>query len=440
MKSILTILLLCLFSVAKGEKNIYDTENSSILDVFKGGTATYVIRHSHIFTDTLYVPQNSIIRFEGGSLSGPIVFSNTELDGKVVLKGSSIKGIISNETFDASWLCAMDGVTDDAKSINEMIVVCGQVFFPKGTYRLVSRYNPTVKVPKKLHPSIKSHIGICKSNVELIGEPGATFVTDESLGTICLFSKPNQIKNSIKDIKIRNITFNVHNDGVVFHEFLHTIKAIGVDGLTIENCTFNDFWGDAICLSHYGDNPKTGERTRNQNVNILNNTIIGGNYHNNRNGISIISGKNVLIRGNTVKNTSRNDMPGGIDVEPNNSAYTIENIRIEKNNIEGVPSYAITVFIKKDGPAHHIEILSNEIRRCGKAGIAIAIMTEDTTDSIIVQNNYVLADTKPYLFRGKGRSKNWIISGNTFEQPVLQSIPGDIKVANLVMTKNKKKE
>ena len=287
----------------------------------------------------------------------------------------------------------MDGITDDAKSINEMIDVCGKVYFPKGVYRLISRYSPVGKVPKKLYKSIKAHIGICKSNVELIGEMGTSFVTDDSLGTICLFSKPSQISKSIRNIKIKNIAFNVHNDGVVFHEFLHTIKTIGVDGLEIENCTFNDFWGDAICLSHYGDNPKTGERTRNQNIKILENTI-NGDSHNNRNGISVISGKNVLIKDNTIKNTSRKDMPGGIDVEPNNSAYTIENIRIEGNYIEGVLGHAITVYIKMEAPAHHIEILSNEVRDCRKSGIAVAIKTENTTDSIIIKNDIGFVSAK----------------------------------------------
>lgn len=429
---------LFLFSLSCSSKTIYDTPIIDLKSFFVGSGNQYVIRYPHIFIDTLKIPEDCELLFSGGALSGPIMFNKTQLSGKVNLKGASISGKIVKTNFDASWFCAMDGVTDDAKNINEMIEVCEHIYFPKGNYRLTSRYNPTGKVSKKLHKSIKTHVGICKSNVELIGESGTNFITDDSLGTICLFSKPNQISRSIQNIKIKNITFNVHNDGVVFHEFLHTIKTIGVNGLEIENCIFNDFWGDAICLSHYGDNPKTGERTRNQNVRILNNSIYG-NSHNNRNGISVISGKNVLIKGNVIKNTSRKDMPGGIDVEPNNSAYTIDNIRIENNIIEGVFSHAITIYIQKEAPAHYVEILSNEIKNCGKAGIAVAIKTEGTTDSIIVRNNHVYADTKPYRFRGKGKSRDWIISGNTFDRPVLQSIPGDIRVDNLLVENNKKK-
>ena len=439
MRKYLIFLVIVMPMCASSMKVVNDTPDTDIHKLFMAGKAKYVIRYIHQFQDTLRVPSGSEIKFEGGQLSGPIVFENTKLSGGVNLKGSMVGGNVSNLTFDASWLCAMDGDTDDAKSINEMIEVCGKVFFPKGKYRLISRYNPKGGTPRKLYKAIKAHIGICKSNVELFGEQGTDFITNDSLGTICIFSKPNRIEKSVRNISIKNITFNVRNDGEVFHEFLHTIKTIGVNGLTIENCTFNDFWGDAICLSHYGDNPKTGERTRNQNVSILNNTI-NGDSHNNRNGISVISGQNVLIKNNIIKNTSRKDMPGGIDVEPNNTAYTIENIRIEGNYLEGVLGHAITVYIKKEAPAHHIEILSNSIRNCRKSGIAVAIKTDNTTDSIIIKNNHVYADTRPYLFRGEGKSKDWIISGNIFDRVSKQEIPGEIMVKNLVIKNNKKKE
>ena len=75
-----------------------------------------------------------------------------------------------------------------------------------------------------------------------------------------------------------------------------------------------------------------------------------------------------------------------------------------------------------------------------KSGIAVAIKTENTTDSIIIRNNHVHGDTNPYFFGGKGKSKKWIISGNSFDRPVRQSIPGEINVENLVVRNNKKKE
>lgn len=422
-------------------KVVHDTPGMEIHDVFLAGKAKYVLSYSHQFNDTLIIPNGSVLKFDGGSLNGPIKFNRTSLKGEVKLKGSSISGDVTNKKFDASWLCAMDGVKDDAPQINEMIEVCGYVYFPKGNYRLITAFNPKGKLSKELYSSAYGHIAICKSNVTLEGEHGATFVTDKPLITVCVFSQPNDIAHSIRNIRIENITIEVHNDGANFHEFMHTIKMMGVNGMTIKNCTFNDFWGDAICLSHYGDNPQTGERTRNQNVRILNNTIAGGDHHSNRNGISVINGKNVMIKDNTIKNTSRKDMPGGIDVEPNNPAYTIENIRIEDNVLEGIKGGggAISVVSPQGGPAHRIYIVNNVIKD-SNTGIFIYLKSEDVTDTYVIKNNKVDSNTRPYRFEGEGKSRNWIVKGNVFDRPCKQEIPGDIQVTGLVMKDNKKKD
>lgn len=417
---------------------VYRDENNEKLEkFFSRENAKYIIRYKHVFKDTLVIPINSELVFEGGSLSGPIYFNNSELSGNVNLKGSSIAGSVKNKMFDASWLCNMDGKTDDAICINEMIQVCGNVCFPKGEYRLLSSFDANGMVSEELFQAVKAHIGINKSNVSLTGEYGAIFITDEPMGTICVFSQPHKIEHSINNIVIDNITFNVNNDGQRFYDLTHTIKIIGANGVVIKNSTFNDFWGDAICLSHYGDNPRTGERTRNTNVKILNNTIIGGYHHNNRNGISIISGKNVLIKGNTIRNTSRSDMPGGIDVEPNNPAFTIENIRIEKNVLDGIKTSGICVVVMNGSPAKKIAIIDNIISNSGN-GILLYIDTENTSEDFQVKGNIIDRNTNPVYFKGKGVSKKWNLTGNTFGHSLDQKIPGEIKVKNLKTKKNKK--
>lgn len=399
----------------------YDTANCNINQLFKAGKGKYVIRYAHQFDDTLCVPYGSEVRFKGGRLVGPIVFNNTKLSGSVNLKGAHIKGGVRNSTLNASWLCAIDGVTDDAPSINEMLNVCRNIFFPQGTYRLVSAYNRE-----------NFHIGIHQDNVRLTGEEGTVFLTKERLGMVCVFTRPNDIANSVRDIRINGITFRTVNDGSVFLEWTHAIQTKGVNGIIIENCTIEDFWGDAICLNHYGDNPQTGERSRNMNVKILNNTIVGGDLHNNRNGISVINGQNVLIQGNTIRNTSRHDMPGAIDVEPNNSAYTIENIKIIGNTIEGSRGGcgAIEICMFNGGPGRHIYVEDNIISN-SNLGLYIYLKTIDTTEHFVIRNNYVAPDTPPYKFVGEGRSKNWTISGNTFLMPTNQYIPGNLRIDNL---------
>lgn len=399
----------------------YDSSGINVHQFFKNGRGIYILRYTHKFSGTLQIPHGCELSFKGGRLIGDIVFDATKLSEQVDLRGSHIKGSVTNKTFNAAWLCAKDGVSDDAPRINEMITVCGNLIFPKGIYRLVSPYHKE-----------QFHIAIRKNNVSLTGEEGTVFLTKERLGMICVLSKPYDIANSVRNVSIKNITFRTINDGSVFLEWTHAIQSKGVNGFIIEHCTIEDFWGDGICMNHYGDTPKTGERTRNQNVKIINNTIIGGKKHNNRNGISVINGKNVLIKGNVIRNTSRKDMPGAIDVEPNNSAYTIDNIKIVGNKISGSRGNcgAIEICMFNGGPGHHIYVEDNVISN-SNLGFYICVQTNNTTSDIVIRNNRVAADTPPYKFVGNGVSKNWIISGNRFEQRTTLRIPGNLRIKNL---------
>lgn len=440
--NLLFCLLLSLMPIALyGKNHIEDRASDVVGKLFSKSNTVYTIRYSHTFGEVVNIPEGCELVFKGGALSGPIVFHNTKLSGNVNLKGSRLRGTISNRFFDASWLCNADGVNDDAVCINDMIAVSNKIIFPRGTYRLIESYNPEGTVNEEYTSSIKAHIGINKDNVSLIGEDGCVFVTEKPLGSICIYSQPNNIAGSKKNIRIKGIKLKVLNNGVNFQEFMHTIKVIGVNGLAIENCYFDDFWGDAICLSHYGDSPSTGERTRNMNVRIVNNYIVGGKSHNNRNGISIISGQNVTIKNNMIKETSSPKMPGGIDIEPNNSAYTIDNIRIEKNYFDGIKGFvgAIGIVLLRDeAPAKKISIIGNRIEN-STYGIAVGITTQSSTEQIVIKNNVVDTNTIPYKFEGGGKSKNWVVKGNIFERYCPNEIPGDIEVKNLSMSRNKKK-
>ena len=120
------------FPLYAGNTIISDKDNQPLEDLFKEKNTKYIIRYYHSSKDTINIPEGCEIYFDGGHLSGFFIFNNTILTGRVNLKGSSIGGTISNSFMDASWICAIDGVSDDAKSINEMIQVCGNIRFPKG--------------------------------------------------------------------------------------------------------------------------------------------------------------------------------------------------------------------------------------------------------------------------------------------------------------------
>ena len=183
-RSFVAVICLLVCMTAGALPTYYDKPNSNVQQLFKQGRGKYVLRYAHQFRDTLHIPHGCEVKFRGGKLTGPVVFDATKLSGNINLKGSSIRGNIINKTFDASWLCSMDGVTDDAPRINEIIAVCKNVFFPHGTYRLVSPYKRE-----------NFHIGITQHDVTLTGEEGTVFLTMERLGMVCVFTRPNDIAN-----------------------------------------------------------------------------------------------------------------------------------------------------------------------------------------------------------------------------------------------------
>ena len=414
---------------------IFGSEETDDLEqLLSRSRKTVIIRKAYSSDKVVHVPEGRVLYFEeGGSIRADLVFDNTLLSGNVRLQGSHVSGSIRNTSFNAGWLCCMDGVSDDAGSINEMISLCDTVYFPKGTYLLKSIYSPPAKMEKR--SSIRCHIGVNRSNVSLIGEKGTVWSVPDVAGTICVFSAPGDIPNNIRNITIRNIEFKVANDGKVFHEWTHSLHCIGVNGLVVQGCHFNDFWGDAICLGHYGDNPETGELARNRNIKIIDNVITGGDHHNNRNGISVINGENVVIQRNVIKNTTRADMPGAIDVEPNNSANTIKNISILNNEIEGCSGTAGGICIhanRRGGPAHGIEIIGNTIKS-STSGLSFVVLSDNTSSNFTVKNNVVEADTRPMQFVGSGKSSNWFFSGNVFKRNAKVNVGGSIKVKGIIV-------
>lgn len=417
-----------------------DSKNMRIEFFFNSGNTTYIINYPHTFSYPITIPKGCEIRFQGGSLKGPIVFNDTKLTGFVNLKGSVVSGTISNKFFDADWLCYKDGKHDDAANINMMIEVCGIVFLKKGKYLLISEHKGLRREKVLDEWQADAHIGIAKSNIELIGsDKDVIFLTPKPYITICIYSPPYQFDKTIRNIKIQNITFKAENNGKNFNQLLHTIRVMGVNGLTIKNCFFDDFYGDAICLHSYGDMPSTGERTRNSNVFIKDNHIKGGAHHSTRNGISVVNGVNVWIENNLIEETSRKDMPGAIDVEANSHAFSIDNIVIKNNTIRNCGGTAGGICINSKGygaPANNIQILNNHISN-SSYGLAFIVQTESVTKNYVVSGNIVEDDTKPLIFVGNGKSSNWTFKNNVFKKWTTTRIPGNIKVEGLILENNK---
>lgn len=140
---------------------------------------------------------------------------------------------------------------------------------------------------------------------------------------------------TIDGIKLRNFKMQIPKNQRTFSEHAHLIRFDGVSNLEIDGCNFHGFHGDAVYIGG-GTSTKAPDTRHNRNVTIKNSTFNGVNKEN-RNAVSIIDGTNVDISGNGFYHTTRPDMPGAIDVEPNaNPASVVNGISIHDNHFEDI--------------------------------------------------------------------------------------------------------
>jgi hypothetical protein len=132
-------------------------------------------------------------------------------------------------------------------------------------------------------------------------------------------------------------------------------------------------------------------------------------------------------------------MPGAIDIEANDTAYTVDNIKIRENKIDNCQGKngAISVISNKEGaPAHNIEITNNRITNSRRA-FRFYVWKDYTASNIIVKNNYIDKNTDPWKWDGTGRTRNWEFIGNTFRRPTSVKFGQDIKIEGLTYKNNR---
>ena len=138
------------------------------------------------------------------------------------------------------------------------------------------------------------------------------------------------------------------NDVYRSHESGHAILIQSV-GVNVENLKISNMMGDGIIINFPYNISKNGS------VNIQNNVI----DHVRRNGISIIQGKNINIKSNTIRYTKGTWPQVGIDIERNNTTMFYENILIEGNTIYGnVGRRSVQVFAGIKG---YLKIINNHL-------------------------------------------------------------------------------
>jgi hypothetical protein len=191
-----------------------------------------------------------------------------------------------------------------------------------------------------------------------------------------------------------------------WQEQQHAIQVRGSAHVTIHDCTFVNLSGDGV-LVYQASNDVTIQRC----------TFRGQNT--NRNGVSITNAQHCRITDCTFEGMTRPDMPGPIDLEPDEPQERVADILIARNEIVGTGQpvqAAINVFnaIAKADIAN-ITIEQNRIRNSFQRAIWIVGAGTGREQNIVIRDNDIqdLPTREPIQLKDAQAS----ITGNTIQPP-----------------------
>lgn len=225
---------------------------------------------------------------------------------------SMIKGAVANVLDKGA---VGDGVTDDSAAFLAAHATGKAVFVPAGTYLV--------------------NVNLAANNTFMFGEGAASILKpfDPDSRACVEITSPN-LATVYENITFRDLSFQADVATLGFFEFAHLLMFRGVKHVLVDNCEFIGFRGDGIVVSEAVNDP--ADARTNTNVKITN-CFIDGVNKDNRNGISVVGCDGCIIENNFITRTTRSNMPGAIDVEPNpNAHYRTNNIIIRNNVIKDI--------------------------------------------------------------------------------------------------------
>jgi hypothetical protein len=237
-----------------------------------------------------------------------------------------------------------DGVTDDHAAFQAAVDASDQVYIPAGTYAL----------------SLNVEL---RDNSYIFGDGmGASILVKTApsaapLGFITANTDSSTVQFS--NITLRDFEMRDSVASLGFSEFLYLVNFSGVNNALIERVKFYGFRGDGLYIGQW-----TNAAFTRLNTNItVRDCVFDGVNKDNRQGISVITGENILITGCDFRNITRSNMPGAIDFEPNGVSGTevIRNCRVIGNSFKNIGGNvgAVTFAIPSNVVAANNFVVSN---------------------------------------------------------------------------------
>ncbi|HEX7008635.1 MAG TPA: right-handed parallel beta-helix repeat-containing protein, partial [Phycisphaeraceae bacterium] len=207
-----------------------------------------------------------------------------------------------------------------------------------------------------------------RSNQEIVFEEGVVVAAKPGAfpGTTDRLFTANHVSNV--SLIGYGATLRMNKEEYTTGEGRHILGLFSVNNMTIKGLTFADSGGDGIWLT---DAKSPDFPTYNENV-LIEDAIFDNNR---RQGISVISARNLVIRNVVLRNTNGTAPSAGIDLEPNKANERLEGIVIDGLEVEGNAGSGVLVFLRYlDGTSHpvSIDIRNVNVKSSGQHGITVA--------------------------------------------------------------------
>jgi len=303
------------------------TNISTAIKSVKTKACTIVVDSPQVARD-LVIPKNIFLKFtKGGSFiiekgSTVAIQGHLEAPMQQIYYGEGAIIIDNNgkEAHPEWWGAKGDGASDNTmpiqKSIDALAKTGGTVKLAPGNYfsKELILYSNIRMTGSSEGESILTHFAAKR--------PGKV----ESLIGISKLSRgASNSTDNARHIEISRIAFIGRVLAQGFSEHHHLVYLDGVSDVFIHDCKFVGFQGDGIYIGQRGKKEQHNERIK------VMDCLFDGINNENRNGISITDGTDIVIENNSFINSTRKNMPGNIDIEPNFVYDRIQNITIKGN-------------------------------------------------------------------------------------------------------------
>ena len=354
-------------------KNMVNGVNTLTQAMVGNANTVYIVQYDFSLNDeSVEIPANSVLKFEGGSLNdGTLVGNMTKIDAdkNAIFSGMTISGTWNVPEITSAWFA--DATTED-NVIKEIFKLTNDdvhnvVTIEDGTYT-------------GGNPATQTGVITLGSNTE-----------------VNLIGKIKQLPNSwnygyVVDIDGGAENIYIHGGGTIEGDWLEHLGSTGEHGhgvniqncsnVTVEDITIRYCWGDCVYVGL--------DVTPASNI-TLRNLLLDSSR---RQGISITSAKNVVVEnckiqniGVTIDGHTGTAPKAGIDIEPNEDSV-VDNVAIKNSIITGCAGSGILLYNTNIDAINDVLIQNVIVDGCNKGiGGGSLNISGLTIDSVIVRNH-----------------------------------------------------